>query len=79
MGKFISGQQAATMIKDGASVWLSGGGGGINDPDCLLKNIEDHFLETGHPADLIFYHSAGIGNKMGGGADRFAHEGMVKK
>lgn len=64
MGKFISGQQAATMIKDGASVWLSGGGGGINDPDCLLKNIEDHFLETGHPADLIFYHSAGIGNKM---------------
>ena len=70
MGKFISGQQAATMIKDGASVWLSGGGGGINDPDCLLKNIEDHFLETGHPADLIFYHSAGIGNKMGGGADQ---------
>ena len=46
------------MIKDGASVWLSGGGGGINDPDCLLKNIEDHFLETGHPADLIFYNLA---------------------
>ena len=47
MGKFISGQQAATMIKDGASVWLSGGGGGINDPDCLLKKYRRSFPGDG--------------------------------
>ncbi len=36
-------------------------------------------MEEGHPRNLSLYHSAGIGDKQGGGVDRFAHEGMVRK
>ncbi len=30
--KIVSAQAAAAMIPDGASIWLSAGGGGINEP-----------------------------------------------
>lgn len=79
MTKFMSAEEAACMIKDGATIWLSGGGGGINDPGYLLGSIEQRFLQTDHPRNLTFYHSAGIGDKCGGGADHFAHEHMVQK
>lgn len=77
--KFISLDEAAYLIKDNSTIWVSGCGGGINDPDILLSAIEQRFIETGKPSSLIVYHSAGIGNKKGGGVDRFAHEGMVRK
>lgn len=79
MSKIMSLEEAVRCIKDEDSLWLSGGGGGINDPDLLLSGIEKHFLKTGSPKDLTLYHSAGMGDKKGGGPDHFAHKGMVKK
>lgn len=79
MGKIMNAQDAAAMIQDQSCVWLVAGGGGINEPYYFLKELENHFLEQGHPCDLTLCHSAGIGDKEGGGADRFAHEGMVRK
>lgn len=79
MGKVMSAREAAAMIQDESCVWLVAGGGGINEPYYFLKELEQHFLETGHPGNLTLCHSAGIGDKEGGGADRFAHEGMVRK
>lgn len=79
MEKLMSAAEAAMKIGDGACVWLVAGGGGINEPSCFLKAVEERFLETGYPRDLTVCHSAGIGDKMGGGVDRFAHEGMVRK
>lgn len=79
MRKIMSGQDAAAMIPDQACVWLAAGGGGINEPYYFLKKLEQHFLKQGHPRGLTLCHSAGIGDKEGGGADRFAHEGMVRK
>lgn len=79
MGKIVDACQASKLIKDNSLVWLAGGGGGINDPYFFLKNLENCFLETGHPCDLTLCHSAGMGDKQGGGADRFAHPGMVRK
>ena len=79
MSKCMSLEEAVNLVKDGDSLWLSGGGGGINDPGYLLSGLEKRFLDTGSPAGLTLYHSAGIGDKQGGGADHFAHKGMVRK
>lgn len=79
MSKLMSVEEAARCIQDGDCLWLSGGGGGINDPDLLLSGIEKRFLETGSPRGLTLYHSAGMGDKKGGGPDHFAHKGMVRK
>ncbi len=79
MKKMMSAREAAAMIPDQVNVWLVAGGGGINEPHYFLKELEDYFLEKGHPRNLSLWHSAGIGDKEGGGVDRFAHEGMVCK
>lgn len=79
MEKIMSAEQASGLIKDGACVWLAAGGGGINEPSCFLKAVEERFLTTGHPRQMTLCHSAGVGDKQGGGVDRFAHEGMVQK
>ena len=79
MRKLVTARQAVERIGDRQTVWLVSGGGGINEPSCLLKALETRFLETGHPNNLTLCHSAGIGDKQGGGVDRFAHEGMVRK
>lgn len=78
MGKFTSAQEAAGLIRDESCIWLAAGGGGINEPSLFLKALEDHFLRTGHPNGLTVCHSAGVGDRNGGGVDRFAHEGMVR-
>ena len=77
--KIMSAKAAADLIEDDSCVWLTAGGGGINEPYLFLKELENQFLEKGHPCGLTLCHSAGVGDKQGGGVDRFAHEGMVKK
>jgi propionate CoA-transferase len=79
MKKIMSANCAAELIQDHKTVWLVAGGGGINEPSCFLKALENRFLKTGHPSGLTLCHAAGIGDKQGGGVDRFAHEGMVHK
>lgn len=79
MKKIMSMQEAAHLIPNDACVWLVAGGGGINEPSAFLEAVEARFLETGCPHGLTLCHSAGIGDKQGGGVDRFAHERMVRK
>ena len=79
MEKIMSMDRAAELIHDNKTVWLVAGGGGINEPSCFLKALENRFLKTGHPSGLTLWHAAGIGDKQGGGVDRFAHEGMIRK
>ena len=49
MSKIMSVEEVARCIQDGDAIWMSGGGGGINDPDLLLGGIEKRFLDTGIP------------------------------
>jgi propionate CoA-transferase len=79
MSKVVSAQKAGELIKDGDTVWIISSGGGIGEPCFVLTAIEQEFLKSGHPRDLILCHSSGIGDKRGGGTDHFAHEGMVKR
>ena len=79
MKKLMTAAQAAGLIPDNVCVWLVAGGGGINTPEYFLKALEQRYLTEGHPSGLCLCHAAGIGDKQGGGVDRFAHEGMVRK
>lgn len=71
--------EAAGLIRDGATVLVDGSGGGVNEPGLVLAAIERRFLREGHPRDLTVVHVSGMGDGHGGGIDRFAHEGMVRR
>lgn len=79
INKFTSAEAAAALIRDGDTVALIGGGGGLVEASCLHAAIEKRFLETAHPRDLTLMHSLGIGDRKSRGVNRFAHEGMVRR
>jgi propionate CoA-transferase len=77
--KFTSAAEAVALIKDGDTVAIIGGGGGLVEATHLHEAVEKRFLGTGHPRNLTLVHSLGIGDRQGRGVGRFAHEGMVRK
>jgi acyl CoA:acetate/3-ketoacid CoA transferase len=49
------------------------------EADAIFSAIEERFLATGHPRDLILVHALGIGDGKTRGINRFAHAGMVRR
>ncbi|MGE0331802.1 MAG: acyl CoA:acetate/3-ketoacid CoA transferase [Ramlibacter sp.] len=78
-GKFLTAEAAVALIKDGDTVALCGGGGGLMEASHLMEAVERRFLATGHPRNLTAVHSLGIGDKAARGMNRFAHEGLVRR
>ncbi len=77
--KQTSLDEAVELIKDGDTVGLIGGGGGLVEATLLHEEVERRFLSTGTPRDLTVLHSLGIGDKDRRGMNRFAHNGLVKR
>jgi len=77
--RFVNPADAASLIQDGATVAISGNGAGMISAEAVLAAVEKRFLETGHPRDLTLVHSLGLGDRGSLGANRFAHEGMLRK
>jgi propionate CoA-transferase len=78
--KLISAAAAALLVKAGSTVVVSGSGGGHAVPEAVLAALEQRFLAGGQPRDLCLVHVVGIGDRVSStGADRFAHEGMIKR
>ncbi|MGB3274845.1 MAG: CoA-transferase [Castellaniella sp.] len=77
--KFRTAEEAVAMIRDGATVALIGGGGGLMEPTCIFRAVSRRFLETGYPRDLTVVHALGIGDKKTEGMNHFAHEGLVRR
>lgn len=71
--------QAAALIGDAMTVLVDGSGGGVNEPGAVLAALESRFSADGHPRGLTLVHVSGMGDGHGGGIDRFAHRGMVKR
>lgn len=76
--RIMDAENAVQMIHDHNCVWVVCSGGGVNEPYKILEALENRYLKTQNPKALKLCHSAGIGDKCGGGADRFAHKGMVR-
>ncbi len=79
INKFMSAQDAVAMIRDGDTVCVIGGGGGLVEASCLFSAVEKRFLDSQHPRDLTVIHSLGVGDRKTRGMNCFAHEGMVKR
>ncbi|MDH3713991.1 MAG: acyl CoA:acetate/3-ketoacid CoA transferase [Gammaproteobacteria bacterium] len=77
--KFMSAAAAAELVKDGDTVGLIGGGGGLVEASTLFAALEQRFVDSGHPRDLTCVHALGIGDRKSRGMNCFAHEHMVKR
>lgn len=77
--KFVSADDAAAMLRDGDTVALMGGGGGLMEATTLFQAIERRFLATQAPRQLTVVHALGIGDKATRGMNCFAHAGLVKR
>lgn len=75
----MSAAEAAELIRDGDTVGLMGGGGGLMEATCLFEAVQARFLATRHPQRLTMIHALGIGDKKTKGMNCFAHEGLVKR
>ena len=79
MNKFMSAADAVALIRDGDTVGLMGGGGGLMEASCLFEAVQARYLQTQHPQRLTVIHALGIGDKKTKGMNCFAHEGLVKR
>ncbi|EID1840740.1 acyl CoA:acetate/3-ketoacid CoA transferase [Escherichia coli] len=75
----VSNDSPGYKIQDGATIAISGNGGGMVEADHIMAAIEARFLQTGHPRDLTLIHSLGIGDRDCKGTNRFAHAEMLKR
>jgi propionate CoA-transferase len=76
--RFITGAQAADLIKNGSTVAV-GGFVGFSVPEEILTAMEKKFLAEGAPNSLHVVWCAGIGDRADRGMNHFGHEGMVSK
>ena len=79
MDKFMTAAQAAELIRDGDTVGLMGGGGGLMEATHMFEAVQARFLATQSPRKLTVMHALGIGDKKTKGMNCFAHEGLVKR
>jgi propionate CoA-transferase len=77
--KFLTADAAVALIRDGDTVALIGGGGGLMEATHTFQAVSRRFLATGHPRNLKVLHALGIGDKKTEGMNHFAHEGLVKR
>ncbi|MGI9420959.1 MAG: acyl CoA:acetate/3-ketoacid CoA transferase [Geminicoccaceae bacterium] len=77
--KVISADDAISLIRDGDTVGLIGGGGGLCEATMLHQAVEQRFLQSGAPKNLTCVHALGIGDRDRRGMNCFAHKGLVKR
>ena len=75
----VTAKEAVDMIQDGSTLCTIGMTL-ISASETVLKEIENRFLEQGHPRDLTLFHTCGqAAMKQPGGIQHLAHEGLVKR
>lgn len=73
--KFVTGEEAAAMIKDNSTI-ATIGMTLVSASETILKAIEKCFLETGSPNHLTLVHSCGQSDRDRG-IQHFSHEEML--
>src|SRR5690625_1761098 len=76
---FLTPEEAAAVVPDGATLAIGGSGGGLLEPDSLLAALGKCYRNTGRPAGLTLVHTTGIGDRAGGGMDHLAHPGLAQR
>jgi propionate CoA-transferase len=76
--KIVSADDAIALIQDGDTLCLSGFVG-TGTPEDLIIALEKRFLTTGRPRNLTLVFAAAPGDGHARGANRLAHEGLIKR
>ncbi len=77
--KWISLEEAAARIPNGATVSVSSSSG-LGCPDAMLRAIGERFREAGEPRGLTMIHPIAAGDMYGiDGIDHIAEPGLVKR
>lgn len=76
--KQVSAEDAIALIQDGDTLCLSGFVG-TGTPEDLIIALEKRFLQTGSPKNLTLVFAAAPGDGVEKGANRLAHEGLLKR
>lgn len=74
---FVTGDEAASMIKDGCTI-ATIGMTLVSASETILKAVEKRFLETGSPNSMTLVHSCGQSD-CDRGIQHFSHEGMLSR
>lgn len=78
MFQIISGKEAVKKIKANDNLLIIGN---LNllEPETILYELEQSFLQNQQPADLTVLFPVFLGSAEGRGVDYFAHDGFVKR
>lgn len=77
MTRVVGLGEALERVHDGATI-ATNGFTLMGVAEAVVAGIEERFLATGHPRDLIVVHAAGQSNRVIG-FEHFAHEGLVRR
>lgn len=77
--RFTTAREAVDLISDGDTLAIGGSGGGLVEPDLLLRSLGERYQEEGGPGALTLLHTTGIGDREGGGMDHLAHAGLARR
>lgn len=76
--KIVSADDAVALVQNGDTLCLSGFVG-TGTPEELIIALERRFLATGRPRGLTLLFAAAPGDGGERGANRLAHEGLIKR
>ncbi|WP_446899097.1 acyl CoA:acetate/3-ketoacid CoA transferase [Clostridium sp. LBM24168] len=76
--KVMSKEKAIGLIKDGDTVAV-GGFVGCAFPEDIISGIEEKYLKSGSPRDLVLMNAAGQGDTDSRGLNHLGHEGLLSK
>jgi acyl CoA:acetate/3-ketoacid CoA transferase len=75
----VTPAEAAARVDSGATVFIGGSGGGIQEPTALLRALGSRYTQSRTPANITLWHCSGIGDRAGGGLGLVAMEGLVHR
>lgn len=75
--KVISAEAAASLVKNGDTLCIGGGGAGHAVPDRLLEALGQRYIKTVLPKKITILHPCGIGDNNNRGLNHLAHEGLL--
>lgn len=77
--KVMGVEACVNEVRDGATLGILGAGGGILEPDLLIRSLGKRFDTTTHPRELTLFHTLGLGNRTTRGLGEIARSNLIRR